>query len=258
MSCLNGRWWISDLNAANDPAAVDAMKTNLQILRAHGARVFVNEATGKISPFVDVTGFDLLDVPTRGPGAEQLSQQLRSPSELVLPGTLSYLIWGSPHACPSNQDSPWHAPGAKSNHEFKTKAFESMAYQCKGLICMVFPACYKEIEFWPRPPGDNRILYVSPIRFHQHRSKKSGSTEDIVGDKPERVAMLLPPRFSALVLKHTEPATNHLMFGSFWLDVVKNMGCTEHAVELGCSTASLSMELIYEFQFQQIGHTMML
>ena len=178
------RWWLTDLAVTKDPVAAPELNQNLRQLNRLGANMCRDE-TGSLSPHARVSGFPLSDPPA------DCEIGLLSPGQLIngsdVPGArVLHLVWGSPHRCTSDHlATSQHAPGSRNNSDFKTKAFEAMAWQtsrCQGkfgLVAMTFPAVYHDIEFWPRRPGDNRILHVSPVRFHRHRSRCSGTCRGV-------------------------------------------------------------------------------
>ena len=246
------RWWITDIASATsdvDPAAATALQSSLTWLAAHGAQV------GACAPITGVSGFVV-----KG-GNDKIS----NPKQIIPEGeTLSCLIWGAPHGCPSDhRRSSAHAPRAATNHAFKTNAWESISWLCDGLVIMTFPSRYMP-DLWPRGcgdgghgsrAGDRRFLISMPVRFRRHRSQVTGVACPLIGDNSdeiEMVVMCVPPgKCFDLVHKHTVGC--HLNFGEFVLEFYESLSSDEHVVELGCSTATLSLEVVLARQMATYG-----
>ena len=242
------RWWITDLAAATDELAAATLKRNCTYMAALGAHVG-RAQDGSAGAIVDVTGFTLED------DTEGRERGLREPIDILPKGhMLAGVIWGSPHGHASDlKSSSRHGPWASSNADFKTKAFEAMAYVCQGLVIMSLPSKYK-IEFWPRiRQSDRRSLLQCRVRYLAHKSSVTGHAVPIDETYEEAIAMLLPPGYVDLANRHTDRATNTLNYAAFIRNVYADSGATEHFVELGCNTASLSMELVLQWQLEQFG-----
>ena len=93
------------------------------------------------------------------------------------------------------------------------------------------------------------------VKYHSHKSSVGGYVSTIAydGECHEAIALLLPPSYLDLVHRHTDRASNMLDFPAFIRNVYKDSGALEHFVELGCNTASLSMELVMQWQIEQFG-----
>ena len=245
-------WWVTDIASATpdvDPAAAAALQSSLTWLAANGARI------GAYAPITGVSGFV----------AKGGNDKIVNPKQIIPAGaTLSCLIWGAPHGCPSDhRPSSAHAPKAATNEVFKTNAWESISWLCNGLVIMTFPSRYKP-EFWPRGcgdgghgsrAGDGRFLISMPVRFHRHRSQHTGVALPLIGDNSNEIEMVVlcvpPGKCFDLVYKHTVGGS--LNFGEFALEFYESLSPHEHVVELGCSTATLSLEVVIAHQITKYG-----
>ena len=222
--------WVTDLEVigckvdnGDSPEAYKTMRNNIDILKSLGARTNGN------LPFERVSGF-----PRRSD-----EYTLQNPHELVPchRDDIQVLFWGSPHCCPSRwtPDSKSHGNGDKLS--FKTNAFEAMAYLCpRGLVIMITTVNYR-VAYYRRT---FRTLHVGPVKFISHKSMKSGSIEQVHPEGGEIASVIIPNDKTWLLSNNLDP-DGVLDFGGL---VANYMAlCPGPVIELGCNTASLSMEV---------------
>ena len=205
-----------------------AFHTNVSWLSAYGARL----ADTKL-PFTKVDGFGV-----ESSSATQILQ--------AGPDKIDIMMWGSPHAVPSDGESFAAPSGYTSSSAFKSRAFASMAKQCtKGLVLMPYPARYP-VSFVSPDVDDDRMLMVFKARYYKHCSAGSGTTQCITTAKDEKIAMLVPPNALNYVFQFCG-VDGRLMVGPFLLTYYRKVSRQEgpRAIELGCNTASLSCELTW-------------
>ena len=233
---------------SSDAKSWNELSKNCLWLAAYGARLL--HCGPHILPHVRISGF-----PVRS-----YQKHLRNPQDLVPPGfTVAALIWGAPHFLTADNDrASRHGPGRDHSHnapnaKYKSQAFESMCWLCKELVVMTFPGSYREIDFWPRCPPDDRAILIQPVSFHRHFSSVTGRFCAVSSNVQERVAMAVPPRMYPLLHQHNDRQTNCLDFAGFMLSVHQLLDASEAMVELGCNCATLSMELVREMQLRASG-----
>ena len=205
--------WVTDLEQVKFPEEVN-MRSNIAFLRSLGAR-----ANGDC-PFEKVSGFPTLDLLVENP--HELIQCAKE--------DIKMLLWGSPHNCQSSY------PGTGSDIAlFNANAFGSMAWLApKGLVIMIAKASYG------RPCDHDRTLHVGPVRFANHKTSMSGSTHPVHPESIELASVLIPHGRTRLLHEHVDEK-GVLNFGAFVWQYMQNF--PGPAIELGCNTASLSMEI---------------
>jgi hypothetical protein len=186
-------------------------------------------------PFNKVSGFE----------REDAESDIRNPSELFPQKKLRLLFWGSPHRNPSCNDGVFHGSKALSA-QYKTQAFESMAWLCPtGVVAMPFPVKYG-VEFF-QPCSDttaaNRALVC--CRMHSRCYVPMASSDGLRYAIPDTsindimIALLVPPSFLTCLAFEKE----RLDFGVTIRNVLKMLGDDEYGCALGAYDCSLEMEL---------------
>ena len=212
--------------------AYDRMVHNVGVLSHLGA-----QTDGSV-PFNKVSGFPRED----GDGPD-----IRNPAEMFPEKKLRLLIWGSPHPNPSCNDGVIHGSKAVSA-QYKTQAFESMAWLCPtGVVAMTFPAKY-EVEFYQPcsdPTAANRVLVC--CRMHSRSYVPMASSNGLRYTIPDTsiddvmVALLVPPSF----MRCLAFAKDRLDFGWTMRNVLELIGEDEYGCALGVYDCSLEMELAF-------------
>ena len=171
---------------------------------------------------------------------------IRNPAEIFPQKKLRLLIWGSPHPNPSSNNGVIHGSKVVSA-QYKTQAFESMAWLCPtGVVAMAFPAKY-EVEFYQPcadPTAANRVLVC--CRMHSCGYVPMASSDGLRYTIPDTsiddimIALLVPPSFLNCLAFEKE----RLDFGLTIRNVLKMLGEDEYGCALGVYDCSLEMELI--------------
>ena len=210
--------------------AYERMRKNLAALTHLGAQ------TDGGLPFNQVSGFPREDAD--GP-------DLRNPAEIFPQKKLRLLIWGSPHPNPSCNNCTIHGSKAVSA-QYKTQAFESMAWLCPtGVVAMAFSAKY-QVEFYQPcsdPTAANRALVC--CRMHPRGYVPMASSDGLRYTVPDSsiddvmIALLVPPSFLTCLAFEKE----RLDFGLTIRNVLKMLGEDEYGCALGVYDCSLEMEL---------------
>ena len=256
LQLLLRRLWVSDIaGPTDDEHAIGSLRDNCRCLKEYGANVATDPTDPEFEwPILHVTGFPKTP---DGPAPRGIARdELATPKEILPPGDrLGCVIWGAPHGS-SGVEGLNHAPRSINNSDFKTKAFQAIAWMTHDLdavAVMTFPSGYK-IEFWP--PGvdnfpDNRNLVVCEVEYHGHRSSVTGHRAVISSNPKEMIAMLVPDRFLPIVV--CNKSLGKLQFGAFMWDLYRWLDADQHIVEIGCNMASLSMEFVLEYQSVNLG-----
>ena len=142
----------------------------------------------------------------------------------------------------------------KASSQFKTNAFESMAWGSPfAMVCMTFLECYRTEFYHPKfnrhygSEVDNRCeraLIVCQGYFSKYKPMTSGNELCVIDQGRgccTMIAMLVPERFMECVVWRGVK----LDFGMTILRVMQAMDKFERAIELGGQTFAMSMELHY-------------
>ena len=194
-------------------------------------------------PFDNITGFPIRlplgswEVPLH----EADPELLKHPGDLLLHKELRLLVWGAPHCNPSSGSGLMHGSSAETSAEWKTDAFESMAWLCpKGTVIMTFPPKYR-VEF-SQPaqfhPAHPRQLVVG--RMFSRGYVPLDFTIDDTSTKDVMIALLVPEN-KLWCLKYTQ---GKIDFGLTVLNILKAMSGGQFGCALGVHDASLEMELL--------------
>ena len=196
--------------------------------------------SGAAGPFSGISGFAV------GP-----ESQFKSFDEFAkkMGKELGLVCWGSPHW---GETADQNTRGFKDSAQFKTNAWESMAWLAgSACVLMTFHECYK-VEFWgptytkPKETDTRAVreLRVMPGYFRQYSPLMSGPVYNRVcdlADKRVMVALLIPKECQDLVTKHSDGRCD---VGMTMLKIYQQM---EHsgkcAMELGGQSYCLSMEI---------------
>ena len=207
---------------------------NIRILGWYGARMC--QAT--LSPFDRVSAWPVDDM--------QRAQGIRNAVDLLRDGeTLGMLIWGAPHRGTSSAVMSDRVGCQAGNAEIKTNAFESMMYQCPGIVLMTFPSRYK-VEF-SQPRHDvflkGRGLLVERALCHNYLPR-AGNPDEICaiapggeGPNPEECTMVAigfhSKYFHCIHYTHSESGVSGVDLTRTYLSFLRALGPDEKAVVLG-------------------------
>ena len=227
----------------SEDTAYERMVRNVALLRA------CFSADGHL-PLNMVSGFPISEEDRRG------LPELKSPADIA--GGLqnvALLVWGSPHPNPSSSLGSIHG-SASVSADYKTQAFEPMAWLSSGTSIMVFPCKYDVELYQPqhnkfdRKP-QNRFLLCGRMYSREYVPMASGNglrfaVPDVDNDHL-MIAMLVPPRH----LKHIAYRDGAVDFGATCLSILGEMDGAERAVSLGVYDASLEREIYLASQEKQ-------
>lgn len=244
--CVNSDAWLGLAPISHEETAFQRLVENAERLSRLGAKGEREEDFYLPANFV--SGFPIVE------GDEKIFPGIRSPSELDKTKTLSLLMWGSPHPNSSSSVSDWHGASCVSS-EYKTQAFESMAWLCpSGVVAMPFPRKY-QVEFY-QPMHDensqNRVLIVAKMYSRKYVPMSSGaglrwSVPDVTKEDV-MIAMLVPPRLMRHVVWMEEGAVD---FGKTVLNFLSALPTNEFGAALGVYDCSLEMELVLALEEQE-------
>ena len=215
---------LTDLHAPvsdqSEDQLAEEIRRNTTVLRAGGAS----------GPFYGISGFQ--------------SQDNKEFPE-VTPNAISLVYWGSPHWSHEHDNA---TKQFKDSGAFKTNSMESMAWLAKNAFVLeTFNSCYKVEFYQPRYKKNasngftsRRSLIVAEGFFRQYKPCTSGVQLHVIAPEDDiMVAMLVPARFAQCV----QWRDGQCDVGATMLSVIKTMGLSEKAVELGGHTFSLIYEI---------------
>lgn len=233
-----------ELKPISADSAYARLTSNMKKLTEHGAR---GESVGGklVLPINRISGFPI-------GGDDRLKfPNLKGPGEVEgdASKSLKLLIWGAPHPNASSSNSDIHGSMVTAA-DYKTQAFESMAWLCStGTVIMTFPQKYL-VEFYQplQVNAAKRFLLCGKMFSRHYVPMASGNgmrfnvpeadAEDIV------IALLLQPEYMDRVVRHGD----EIDFGKTVLGILGSLSDKEYAVALGVYDASLEMELVYALE----------
>ena len=223
--------WGTQLPLDAEESAFARMMKNIEVLKLHGAMVDTNGL-----PWEKVSGFERL-----------AGEDVLNPAEIFKDKKLRLLMWGSPHSNPSSNDGALHGSKAGSNDDYKTNAFESMAWLCpEGVIAMTFSSKYK-VEFYQPcadPTAHDRLLICG--RMIAGGYLPMASSDGLRYGIPDAskddtmLALLLPPRFVGCLVM----GEGRINLKATLRNVLQALAEDEFACALGVYDCSLEMELL--------------
>ena len=231
-------------NPLSAESAYEYMRSNIALLRRCGAQTDGNQPINAVSGFV-INEQDKVDRP-----------ELKNPADIVGGAqNVALLIWGSPHPNPSSSVACSHGSRCGSS-DYKTQAFESMAWLCAGSVIMVFGDKY-DVEFYQPQHNQfddkpqNRFLLSGRMYSREYVSMASGNGMRFAVPDVDQdclmVAMLVTPEHMKRIVYHNDA----IDFGATCLAILNHMADHERAVALGTYDASLEREIYLASREQQ-------
>ena len=213
-------------------------RSNIKRLQSEGAN----------GPYFRISGFPTSD----SEPFKEFTTLLNGP-----PVRFSLVYWGSPHWADSDAEQNHGCSHRTTNDEFKTNAFESMAWLAPdAAVMMTFSSAYK-LEFyhplWKKPQilFGSRQLIVAEAHSRKYHPVASGAMlQPVRPNTSLMVAMLIPARLRTRVVYVDSITVSKVDIGATLSNIVEALLPQEKAIELGGQTFSLSCEIL-EFRESQ-------